>query len=405
MTKIDPALQAQVDAQLLEQGGFAPLELLINSGRLTYGDYEAWRRGDIESLDDVLMGSPEKIRAQVETASSYARRIGLVEQPQEFHSWQTPSPGAAAKLLRVSADSRLHRLIAIRHVPAQSVPQMDLFFDNPVVALTNGIARALSARDAAEAQRQLDRLYAQAPNHADLAAFDQLLTALLSLDQPASDAAATLSFLQKIAPNAKRLLGAQSRDLLSPLWNHFAQMLRDQPFLPEHPLLHRSYALGQAHDWAGVSESVRNEPHWWEHAELCLRLAHSAFYRQQRLEALTAWCHLCWLHPTQADQALGARTQPDGGMVGLWQHFLDSEDDIELSATDFPAWLLLHEPGLARHLAEDLPNGRSAGEMQYRCIHRLLQARRDRRKEDELALRRTLQADFPAMFSQLKRTV
>ena len=36
---------------------------------------------------------------------------------------------------------------------------MDLFFDNPVVALTNGIARALSARNVVESQRQLDRLY------------------------------------------------------------------------------------------------------------------------------------------------------------------------------------------------------------------------------------------------------
>ena len=39
MTKpIDADLQAQVDAQLIEQGAFAPLELLFNSGRLIYGD-------------------------------------------------------------------------------------------------------------------------------------------------------------------------------------------------------------------------------------------------------------------------------------------------------------------------------------------------------------------------------
>ena len=46
-------LQAQVDAQLMEQGAFAPLDLLFNSGRLMYGDYEAWRRGEIELLDEL----------------------------------------------------------------------------------------------------------------------------------------------------------------------------------------------------------------------------------------------------------------------------------------------------------------------------------------------------------------
>jgi hypothetical protein len=402
MTRLDPALQAQVDAQLMEQGGFAPLELLINCGRLTYADYESWRRGEVELLDEVLMGSPEKIREQVEAVNAYARRIGLVEQPQEFHAWQ--SAGAGAKPLRVSADGKLHRLIAARFVPAQSVPQMDLFFDNPVVALTNGIAQALSSRDAAEAQRRLDRLYAQAPNNTDLPAFDQLLTALQSLDQPATDAAQSLAFLQKVAPNAKRLLGAQARDLLSPLWSRLAQSLQGRRFSPDEPLLHRSHALSQAQDWAGVSECVRNEADWPQHAELCLRLAHSAYYRQQRIEALTAWCHLCWRHPAQAEQALEAKTQPDTGISALWRRFLDSEDEIELGAADFPAWLLLHEAGLVQNLPEDLAGDTTRGEAQYRCVHRLQQARRAGRKDEELSLRRELQAQHPLMFCYLRRT-
>lgn len=402
MTRLDPALQAQVDAQLMEQGGFAPLELLINCGRLTYADYESWRRGEIELLDDVLMGSAEKIRAQVDAVNAYARSIGLVEQAQEFHTWQS---GAAAKPLRVSADGKLHRLIATRFVPAQSVPQMDLFFDNPVVALTNGIAQALSSRNAAEAQRLLDRLYAQAPNNTDLPAFDQLLTALLSLNQPATDAAQSLAFLQKIAPHAKRLLGTQSRDLLSPLWSRLAQRLQDRPFSPDEPLLHRSHALSQAQDWAGVSECVRSDADWPRHAELCLRLAHSAFYRQQRIEALTAWCHLCWQHPAQAEQALESKTQPDTGVTALWRRFLDSEDDIELNAADFPAWLLLHEAGLVQHLPLELAAGETRGEAQYRSVHRLLQARRAGRKDEELSLRRELQTRHPALFGYLKRTM
>src|SRR5262249_50227581 len=150
------------------------LELLFNSGRLMYSDYESWRRREIDLLDSVLMGSADKIRAEIEQSVRYARSIGLVEQAQEFHAWETaPSagghrggaPARRDKPLRISSDPGRHQLIASRYIPAQTAPQMDLFFDNPVVALTNGIVRSLSARDPAEAQRQLDMLYAQAPNH------------------------------------------------------------------------------------------------------------------------------------------------------------------------------------------------------------------------------------------------
>lgn len=403
MTRIDPAVQAQVDAQLMEQGAFAPLELLINSGRLIYSDYESWRRREIDLLDEVLMGSRERILAQIEAAVGYARDIGLVEQVQEFHAWRTQPSGENDKLLRISADAKLQRLIASRYAPAPSAPQMDLFFDNPVVALTNGIVRALWVRNAAEAQRQLDRLYAQAPNHADLAAFDQLLTALQRLDRSVDDPQQTLDFLQKVTPTAKRLLGAQARDLLTPLWRQLADALRDHAFAPHQPELHRSHALSQAQDWAGVSECVVGESQWWQHAPLCLRLAQSAFYRQHRIEALTAWCHLCWRNPPQAAQALDARTQPDAGVTALWEHFLDSEEDVELTAADFPAWLLLHEPGLVRHLREYLPTADTLQEQQYRCVHRWIQARRAGRQEEEMSLRKALQTNHPAAFRLLKR--
>ncbi len=203
---IEPSLQAQVDAQLMEQGAFAPLELLFNSGRLLYSDYESWRRGELEFLDGVLMGNRERTRAEIEQAVGYARSIGLVEQPQEFFAWRTEGSTGSDKPLRTSADAGLQRLIGGRYIPAQNVPQMDLFFDNPVVALANGIVRALTSRDIADAQRQLDRLYAQAPNHSDLTAFDQLLVALGHLGHPGEDARQELEFLIEVTPTARRLL-------------------------------------------------------------------------------------------------------------------------------------------------------------------------------------------------------
>lgn len=410
---MDISLQTQVDTQILEQGAFAPLEFLIDSGRLVHSDYEDWRRGHIDSLDDVLMGSKEKIRAQLESAIGYARSIGLVEQPQTFHAWAAHSPTGsrgtsldhADAPLRISSDAVLAKLIAGRYVPAQSAPQMDLFFDNPVVALTNGIARSLSSRNLGEAQRQLDRLYAQAPNHADLAAFDRLLDAVGHLDRPVVHAPQELEFLLSIAPTAKRLLGWEARDLLAPLWQQLAETLKTHPYSAGEPDLHKSFAYIQAFNWVSASAAVQEEPDWWSHPPLCLRLAMSSFHQQRRIDALTAWFHLCWRAPDQAAEALDNPRQPDTGIKAQWQRFMDSEEDPPLTPADFPAWLLLREPGLNLQLTIDLPTGTTPGEENYRCVHRWIDARRARRSDEEIALRKMLQARSPALFRQLKLNV
>ena len=397
----DTSLQAQVDAQLLEQGAFTPLELLFNSGRLLYSDYESWRRREIEFLDGVLMGNPDKIKAEMEQAVSYARRIKLVEQIQEFHPWHTEGApaGAGDRPLRISMDPLLLRLIGSRYVRAQSAPQMDLFFDNPVVALTNGIVQALATRNLPGAQRQLDQLYAQAPTHSDLAAFDQLLAALGRLGHPVEEPRQELAFLLEATPTARRLLGAQARDLLAPLWTQLAQALRNTPFDTHQPTLHRSFALAQAQDWAAAADSVLSEPDWQRHPTLCLRLVESAFQRRQRVAALTAWCQVCWHAPEEAARAVSQLRQPE--LTALWQRFLDHE---ALTESDFPAWLLMSEPGLALQLAEDLATGTPAAEA-YRCVHRWIYARRARKHDEELALRKTLQSVHPELFNLLKQSV
>jgi hypothetical protein len=411
---VDIQLQTQIDTQILEQGAFAPLEFLIESGRLIHADYESWRRREINSLDDVLMGSKEKIRALLESAGSYARSIGLIEQRQTFYAWTSGAVDHGDEPLRLSVDAQLHRLISRRYVPAQNAPQMDLFFDNPVVALTNGIVRALSARNLGETQRQLDQLYAQAPNHGDLAAFDRLLAALGHLDRSIDDPRQELAFLLDITPDAKRLLGWEARDLLGSLWRQMADALRSQPFSSGEPNLHSSFALIQAQDWPGAADAVRREPQWWLHAPLCLRLAQSCFYQQRRSDALTAWFHLCWRAPAEAADALDNRLQPDTGISALWRQFVDCEEELwpegipaesPLTAADFPAWLLLREPGLNLQLALNLPIDTTPSEDAYRTVHRWIDARRSNRSADELALRKALQTKHPALFRYLKQSV
>lgn len=412
MIKIDSALQKQVDDQLLEQGAFTVLELLLASGRLAYSDYESWRRQEIEFLDSVLMGSPEKIRLQIEQSVNYARNIGLVEQQQEFTAWHTDAP-TSNKPLRISAQAQLHRLIAGRFIPAQQAPQMDLFLDNPVAALTNGIARALATTNTADAQRQLDRLYEIAPNHSDLAGFDRLVAALGRLDHPVEDAREALDFLLDTAPTAKKLLGSTWRELLTPLWRQLADALEGQPFSADEPHLHRSFALGQSQDWASVSACVLKEKDWWRQPALCLLLAQSGAFQHRRVESLTGWFALCWHAPAQAAEALNKPQQPDAGVGASWQEFLATEDDLadddsddaSLTPGDFPAWMLLHERGLAQQMSVDLARTKTPGEEHYRCVHRWLEARRAQKKDEELAQRKALQASHPLLFRYLKSLV
>jgi hypothetical protein len=412
MIKIDSALQKQVDDQLLEQGAFSVLELLLASGRLAYSDYESWRRCELEFLDSVLMGSPEKIRAQIEQAVNYARSIGLIEQPQEFTSWQTETH-AGNKPLRVSDQPGVHRLMAGRFIPAQQAPQMDLFLDNPVSALTNGIVRSLAAGNASDAQRQLDRLYSIAPNHSDLAGYDRLLATLHRLGQPIDDAQHELAFLLETTPTAKRLLGGQWRELLTPLWRQLADAIGDQPFSADQPQLHRTFALSQAQDWAGVGACVLTEPQWWLQPSLCLQLAQSGAFQHRRIEALTGWFNLCWHAPDEAVTALNKTQQPDAGVGAAWQKFLAVEDELDdaeaddaaLTPCDFPAWMLLHEAGLARQLSLELAQTQTPGEERYRCVHRWIEARRAQKREDELALRKALQVSQPMLFRYLKSVV
>jgi hypothetical protein len=399
--KIDPFLQAQVDGQLIEQGAFSTLDLLINGGRLDYGDYERWRRRELEALDDVLMGDVQKIATELMQASGYARAIGLIEEAQEFHS--RGSDAGPAALLKLSRDPKLNAAMSVRYVPPQNVRQQDLFFHNPVTALTNGLASALAGRNAREAQRLLDLLYAQAPTHADLAAYDRLCAAMGELEAPVDQVAHELRSILDLAPLAKRLLSSHARDFLVPLWRRLARALSPHPFDPATPDLHASYAFAQAQDWAAVRESVSQEPAWQQHSALALRMAQACAALADRQQAIAAWFHLCWRNPHTAEHALDSRQDANGLLRSAWLRFAESDDLGDgLTTCDFPAWCLLYEPGLAQLLSEDLAQG-SAADASYRIVHRWLQARRANQDAEQMALRKALSANHPGLFAAMKR--
>jgi hypothetical protein len=411
---IDSEMQADVDAQLLERGAFTALEWLIDSGRLTGADYEDWRRGELRFLDSALMGSKQEVRSQLQAAADYALRLGLVAQRQDFDAWSA-EPKAATTPLHASADLALHELIASRYLPAASSPQMDLFVDNRVVAIVNGLVRALSARDLGESRRQLDRLYAEAPTHADLGGFDRLLACLDRLAHPLEDLRAELASLSGLRSTAQRLLGFQARDLLVPAWRRIAAVSAGRPYDPAADELHCSFAHVEAQDWRAACDSILAEPLWPDHPSLCVRLAISAYHCQHRSLGVSAWMQLCWRAPAAGAAALEARSNCDVGTTALWERYLECAESValdaqtsgepELGPAEFPAWLLLQEPGLAIQLPAALAARATPAEDLFRLVHDWVHARRGNRPNDELALRKSLRTASPGLFRALKRSL
>jgi hypothetical protein len=116
------------------------------------------------------------------------------------------------------------------------------------------------------------------------------------------------------------------------------------------------------------------------------------------VEALAAWCHVCWRAPASASDFVSRLRQPE--LTSLWHRFQDEEES--LAEADFPAWLLIQEPALVLQLAQDLAPSGTAPEDNYRTVHRCLTARRARRAADELNERKTLQTTNPTLFQLLK---
>ena len=64
--------------------------------------------------------------------------------------------------------------------------------------------------------------------------------------------------------------------------------------------------------------------------------------------AVSDWFRLCWRFP---DEAVNIGNEAEPQWRRYWQHFL--ELDPELPNRDFPAWVLIDQPGLARWLATE----------------------------------------------------
>ena len=391
-------IQQQVDQLLLEQGEYQPLELLLQEGRLLYADYEAWRNGELDTLDEALFGDREHIQQQLMQAEACLQQRGWQAETISYPGWG--SKHTASRPLRFSASNKLDLCFHRRYRKPQDQPQMDLFTDAPATCLVNGITHALINRNTAEARRLLERLTDTAPDHVRLGELERLVEAAEALNTPVNDAAAELQNLQEsLAPLAESLLGKDSRNLLIPLWQRLSAALQDQPYQASQPELHLSYTAAQAMDWEAVRQAVEQEPRW--QAEPSLLLRHALACEQLHLQsaALLSWFKLCWQFPEQYD---ALETSSNHELRQQWIAFQDLEPELPFSS--FPAWLLLDNPGLTRVLLEPGPissNHEMVYPVSYLAMFQLQHSHLNphaKQRHETMTLRAQLKQQDPALF-------
>jgi len=157
-----------------------------------------------------------------------------------------------------------------------------------------------------------------------------------------------LKLQRELCPLAEEMLGPGARHFLAPQWQRLTQALLDVDFDPDNPELHSSYSALRAEDWGQVKASVEVASNWEEQPVLLRRHARACGRLHQDFEAVSDWFRLCWRFP---DEAVNIGNEAEPQWRRYWQRFL--ELDPELPNRDFPAWVLIDQPGFARWLATE----------------------------------------------------
>ena len=361
----DPPEAAEVRAAaerlLHDLGRCSPMDLLLAMRLLRPEDHEAWCRGERARLDDALAGGPAGARRCLEAAGRWAGALGLTAR----HDVLSGTGGHPAEDLVASSDPRLNELLRTSFFPrpAQEAEQLDLFLDSPVTSAVNALLDALWAGDPGEGRRARARLMERVPGHAQAASAAALIEMLET--PPPGDAARGQEWTGRLerewAPAASALFGARGAQWLAPRWCAAGRAIESGRLDPRRPERHPSAAYLRGLDWQGVKRSVLATPDYEAEPALLARLAEAEWRLGDRHQAISHWFTLCWRAPEAFRKLVAGRDFPDRAVRDAWNLAEDRDDPgSETFPEWFPAWMLLHEYGLARTLALR-QGGRSGG--------------------------------------------
>ena len=369
----DEEVQAAVEQLLLDRGWFTPVELLLVTGQLRVEDYQAWCRGERARLDGTFASEPRGVRERLEAAATCARALGLVPRRDGLPGSEDSLAGDVSP----SSDPRLNDLLQTSfHPRALGEPgqQLDLFLDSAVTSAVNALLDALWAREAGACRQAHSRLVELVPDHA-IADSAASLIELLDEQVPDDGFEPRLERVRRLeeewVSTASALFGTGGSEWLAPFWCGVGRALEPVPFDSVHPKRHASWAYLQGGDWENLRRTVLETPAHEDEPVLLARLAEAEYRLRNRIESIKHWFALCWRSPEGFRSLIEAQDFPDATIRDAW-HLAEEQDDLEpeMSPAWFPAWMLLHEHGLARELS--FAGGDSGPERAFALLKALL---------------------------------
>ena len=385
--------QSVMQQLLAEHGCCSPLDVLLETNRLAYEDYLAWRCGKRHTLDDALLGGAPDTRDLLHRMGKWARSINLEERNAPLYGIND----SAGTELVASRNAALDALLRTEFQSAARREQLDIFQDTSETAAMNDMAAALASRDAEAAQARLDHLIAINPDHWAIAD-TTLLVKALQLPAPASldQAFARLAVLeQRWLPAACAVLRNAGRDFLAPVWRTLAQALSGAPFDPAQPRRHAGWAYLNGLDWANAKRSIQAiDKHRSQPLPLGW-LAAAQWRLHDRKAAIACWFELCWRHPEHFEELVESNGFPDSSIRRAWFDAQDEDIDPAITPAWFPAWLALADPRLAKMLAPG--GGNTEPERAFDLLLALGVGGSDRQNMDN---RKALQALHPGLLKR-----
>lgn len=344
-----PPFAGKVDDLIASRGAYSPLELLLDSGRLARDGYDAWRRGERQTLDAALTEGVQATRRLVEQLDRWARaRADLTPAGH-------PLVGIgeiAGRDLLASADGQLDVLLRTEFRAAERSRQGDIFLDTQETRARHELTGALLIHDIDKVKCALSRLEKIDPQHSTLKDGRELMVALRA-GSP-SNREETLARLRLMShrwtPAADAVLGDRAFSFLQKFWLDVGQALSGWAFDAEHPTRHASLAYGRAGDWERAKRAIVEERDHADQPILMARLAEAEWHLDHRDEALHHYFALCWRDPGYFEEVIAGPDFANGPLRKAWFEARDDDLDPPISPPWFPAWTVIHSPQSADRL-------------------------------------------------------
>ena len=379
---------ATIDEYLSRQGRFCLMDWLLANNFLHYTDYEAWRYGELNNLDDVVQFDQETLQVLIDKTDEHCRDLKLAPERQEFFRWD----GDQRVLLMASEDNGQELALTQCWLRSRDRPQLDLFLDNSAQIAENALLEALTARRFDCAQSRLQNLSELNPEFPRLGGYQDLINygrhmlANPEIIDQALDAELQ-GLQQEVLPLVQEVMGPTARDYLALAWRRLSNAMQGMRFNPEQPWRHSSSALLKIPDYPAVIECLSADPGLYRQAILLERMAQSFGALHQHENGLIMWCLLMELDADYTEQALDRHQSHR--VHALWQDFWDIENNWPSAL--FPAYVLLRQPGLLYYLENFPPLRFPASEAMVALLRKRLAG------EDEISAREKLQAISPEL--------